>query len=263
MRVIPSCLIGRRIGGRVLTLSAAVSMAAVAMGEISKDVIVISAENQSGSATYTLALDDTGWGDTQDPNGVYQWERSESWSMIDPDNGAVIAEIESLGVLYRNDPQINLEFAFKAGTSETFFSVTSAKLSFEDLPDAVGSATVSLSLTDVNDDGAYVKGESGPSANRVYWAAFNGDFPVVDTFSTLIDGVIVEGEGGTTTYGESDPEFGHRAIGKIVNNMSARLEFSLSGGDFVSGTSGYDVIPEPGTLLLALAGLVAVRRARR
>jgi hypothetical protein len=53
---------------------------------------------------------------------------------------------------------------------------------------------------------------------------------------------------------------GWSQIAGAVNNISTQIEFTLTAWDMASGTSSFEVIPEPATGLLLVIGLLALRR---
>jgi hypothetical protein len=59
----------------------------------------------------------------------------------------------------------------------------------------------------------------------------------------------------------NDPDpVNYRAVGSAVSDMSAEIKFSLTGFDLASGTTTYEIIPEPAAALLLVAGMLGLRR---
>jgi MYXO-CTERM domain-containing protein len=94
------------------------------------------------------------------------------------------------------------------------------------------------------------------SGGGAFLAQYNG-FPSGSEFTQLLTAPISVGAFESASVND---EYGFASFGGPVSNMSSRIEFSLTSEDFASGSSTYQIIPEPAAALLLLAGLVVLRR---
>jgi hypothetical protein len=116
-----------------------------------------------------------------------------------------------------------------------------------------------MTLSDSGQDtGAIFVGNGGPALNRAYEANYNGLAPAGTNFAAFIPGLVVATPGGSNAT--SDGTGGFLPIAGAVSSMSSRFAFTLSAHDSASGTSSFVVVPEPASLALVLAGVLAFRR---
>jgi uncharacterized protein (TIGR03382 family) len=217
----------------------------------------VTATNQFGTGTMVIHLDD----------GVLTGD-TWTWTMNGPRTvrdsvGNAIATIRMMDCFLGGDPQANVRFDVEAGNATTAFTISSGLVSFAPIPNAVGRASASITLTDLNGDGATLTGQE--PGGRAYRASYNGLAPGGSTFATLIAGPNTTGVFSSSTFSESNPAGpGFVAVGATVEDMSARYNFTLSANDSASGTSVFVITPAPASAgLLGLAGLASLRRRRR
>lgn len=226
-----------------------------ALADISDIVYSVVAENRSGRASFQARFSDGSW-DSQ--RRIYSWRLREPVELRD-DEGDLIAVLQQGSTLVRGDPQISLGYLVQAGDSLTSFTITSALLSFPALNNPDARASASMGITDINGDGAELVGlHDGPAA---YLAEYNGFVPGGSTFSALI-GSIKASAGGSGSAFQNDPPSGYRTISGSVHDMSTQFKFSLTAYDTSSGTSNFEVVPEPVSVALLMLGALALMRRR-
>lgn len=207
---------------------------------------------------------------TDDPNGNGWWEgETYHWELVNPINildaqNNTLATLENNGtnLELHNDPQVNFGFAVTAGAVDAEFSMYSALVSFPTINSPEGRASVAYSVTDNNFDGATLTGVDPDTHQpaKSYRAQYN-TFPNGTAFTDLIDGLSATPGSSAGTSAEDPIGVGnYTPIGVPVSNISARVAFTLTAGDFASGTSTFEVIPEPASLLLLVASFGLIRR---
>lgn len=243
---------------KILRLMAALCLlgaVAAAQADLSPVAFRIEATNLSGTGSFEVPSTSLQYNpQTQ----TYTWAQMTPVDLLSG-TGQVIATLDQAALRYVEDPQINLSFAVRAGQTNTTFTIQSALLSFPAISPARGRASAALTVTDTNNNGATLSGLGTPGTG-VYLAQYNGFVPSGTTFSSLI-ATVAAGPGGSNAASQNDPAAGYRAIGVPVTDMSAQIAFTLTAEDLGSGTTNFEIIPEPATLtLLALGALALVRR---
>ncbi len=188
---------------------------------------------------------------------------NEPFDIFSSENpGTLLATIDGLSLTFDGDPQVILNFALTAGNADTAFSISSALVAFPALTNPQASATAGITVTD--------NGTTGGSATglfpgvKSYEATFNGG----TVFADLVSPVIAPaGSSGIGSERFPVPVGSTIAIPGSVTSMAAEFNFVLTANDSASGTSNFTIIvPEPSSILLALAGgmamLLAVRRRK-
>jgi hypothetical protein len=236
---------------------AVAAVCSAAQAEISNVVYTVKATNSLGSAMAEWTFQQGNW---NPQTNTYSWIMQSPKELKDPNSGALIGTIHQANTVIIGDPQISLGFLVQAGAVNTTFEITSALLSFPAIPSAEGKASVQMGITDLNGDGSELMGLiPGPAA---YHAQYNGFVPGGSDFSKLI-GSVTASPGGSGNAFQNDPPVGNKPVGATVNDMSARIRFSLTALDTASGTSVYTIIPEPTSFaLLAIGSIIAFWRRR-
>jgi hypothetical protein len=204
------------------------------------------------------------------------------WGTIDPDtqtwsydmpaillligeNSTILGQIDDLSIAIAQDPEVNLTFSVQAGTVDTTFRIASSLMTFPTLSSPDGRASAGYTVTDFNGNGATLTGigETGGA----YLAKYNGwagSIPPGGTTFTEDLALISAGVFGSNTEDFEDPVGGgYRAIGEPVSSISSLAYFSLTASDLASGTSSFEVVPEPGAFaLLAVGWMALLRRCR-
>jgi hypothetical protein len=182
------------------------------------------------------------------------------WVMDDPvevrdDYDVLLGTITQLELASDEEPFVNLFFAVQAGASDTTFDVLSPLISFSALSDPPAYASAGVTLTS-DSDGATITGLFG---GDTYEARYNG----TSVYDDLVAGFNIPGD-QTLTSSERSPVSGYSTITGTVSNIQSEFYFTLSAEDQASGTSRFEVVPEPVAMsLLALGAAAIVYRRRR
>lgn len=243
-------------------LAATVLVVAPAVADLAGPGFAITALDAATGNTDTVTFDGQ-W--TQD-GSHYRWSSSQTQMFYGSDGsflGALNPGGQTSSIEYIADPVVNLSFSVQAGNSTTSFTIASALLSFPTIAAAQGRASVGFSITDFSGgDGATLTGTGGHSGTAGYVAQYNG-FAGTNSGTSFAEvlGSLSAGPFLTATDSANVPAAGYTAIGS-VSDMSTVVSFTLSAGDFASGTSTFEIIPEPttGLLLIAAAGVLFGRR---
>lgn len=230
--------------------------------------IQITADNGEYSATANIGFKQGMW--HIDP-GAPGEHRAMAWSYTLRGNGITLqtpsgddlAYITGLHADFGGDPEVNLNFSVQAGSSATTFHIASSLLSFPTISSPTGLANASYTLTDFNFDGASLTGVGETGGG--YLAQYNGwaGHPAGPMGTTFAEGIFTMSTfGGVVTQNYEYPAGGGQtAIGVPVSNMSSLISFQLSSNDLASGTSHFEIVPEPAAVaLLVLGGVVFGRR---
>lgn len=225
------------------------------------------------------ALDTDGYTETKSfelvQDGPETWIYSTSDSLTFAQDGVDIAYLNpdttgfnpqidltphqtNTGIFVDEDPIVNLNFAVQANATTTTFTISSALVSFGAINSPIAQSSASFALSDTNFNTADLTGTL--AGGDAYRAAYNG-FAGADlgtTFATHIQSLNVPTAFGTTSLTESQSPV---ALGTPVTDISSKVAFELTAGDLASGSTAFEVIPEPASMmLLGLGGLALIRR---
>ena len=214
-----------------------------------------------GARSATLDFD-TGiaWSDvTSTPNMLWEWD--SPWMQSNPmelnDGNGVLAEIQQLSCGVKANPTVTLGFAVTAGSSDTVFTISSDIVSFSSLVNPEAYATTDIGITESDFDTATLTGAYG--SGKAYRAMYNMG-PTV--WADLVDGIYAGSFDSNSVTGRR-PGSGTEIIGDTLTSIRSQFHFTLSDNDQASGSSTFDVIPEPATIaLLGLGGMVLRKRRK-
>lgn len=246
------------IGILVVALFAAPSSAIVVVSGVEAEVCI-------GDTCYVSDLnifpDEVfNWEDVYaNPHLFFDWE-SGSLEVIGH-NVVDYADTIDMGLLsytlsVKADPVVNLGFAVTAGNYNTTYTIQSAVLNISPgMTNPLAKASAAITLTDTGTNGATITGHF--ANNKTYRANYNYG-PWVD----LVTGTSVTNS--STIASERHPASGYTTISDTVSSMSSEFNFDLTANDQASGTSSFEIIPEPCTMaLLSLGALALLRRKKR
>ena len=176
--------------------------------------------------------------------------------LTDPDTGSLIGTLEDLTVTFNTDPVVQFGFAFKAGASDTTFSLSSGTLNFAPLVNPTAAATGTLTL--VSNDGGSATGQF--PGDKAFEASYNGG----TVFAQLVDPLSLPGFGATTANETSPiPQGTFATISGSVSSMEGNFDVLVTANELITGTGQFQVIPEPASLALMALGVLAVVKRRR
>jgi len=201
---------------------------------------------QSGVQQFTIPCND----------GLVNWALPSPVTIMAGD--MTLGTIKGMTVQSCDEPYVDLFFDVEAGASDTAFDITSSVVSFTATVNPLAYASAGVTLTSDN-NGATMTGLFGQG--KVYQAVYNGS----SVYASLVGGYSILGD-LTDTHSDRQPAAGNDTILDTVSSIQSEFKFELSALDQASGTSRFEVTPEPATLVLLSvggAGLMAVRRRRR
>jgi uncharacterized protein (TIGR03382 family) len=243
----------------VIALCGVVTEQALAGASLSGGALVqINATSSRGTGSYSVFVP------VGEFEGIYHWSINGPLAVTSDSDGSELFSINELDLTFNADPVVDLRFSLKNSdlVNPTMFSIATLPMVVNPVigaAAAVGVASASLSVTNGigSPAGASVVGQfPGGLGGKVYQARYDGGAvfaSLVDSFAVLVGGSRTE----TTNGGLFAP------VGASVSVMEAEYRFILSAGDQASGTSTFEIVPEPITAaFLVLGGLLSLRRRR-
>ncbi|MEW6250968.1 MAG: hypothetical protein AB1716_10000 [Planctomycetota bacterium] len=243
----------RRVALIVLAL-AGLTTAPVFAGIIGP-LVIIEAQNEGGTGQVVVAPNASWYEPT---TGTWTWRLAESTEIRDPESHELIGTLNEADVRFVDDPVLTLAFSVTAGDQATTFSIKTALLVISPpLTSAQGQASAAVVATDTDGTGVNLRGLGGVGGDKVYLAHYNGFVPNGTPFAELLT-TLSAGAYGSAAGSSNVPL---TPIAGTVNDMSSMLHFELSARDLASGTTVYEVVPEPAALaVMVLLGWLVRRR---
>ncbi len=188
-------------------------------------------------------------------SGEWKWNLKTPVTITDLDTGAPMATLNTMSLDFVDDPAVEVNFQVTSTNAATHFQISSATNSFAPITNGAAFATAAVTITDNDSNGATL---AGTIAGNAYRATVNN----ATDFTHLIAPVTALQDSSGVGIGRF-PAAGRQTIAGPISSISASFEFDLGAMDSASGTSRFDVTPEPASLsVLALGALVMVRRRR-
>jgi hypothetical protein len=221
--------------------------------------------NMCYSAPYEVTAEQLAWNGT-----AWTWQLTEPVTMsaqvepgvfvsaqLKPTTGIEITP----GSGRSGNPQVSLGFAMAAADEETTFVVTSALLNFTPLTNPQARASAGISLVDGDgENGATLTGMGAAlDVGGAYVAQFNGALPGGANFTELQTTPLTIAGASTAVHPQYPADGSWATIPGTVSSMQSQFAFKVSANDLASGTSLFQITPEPSALLL-LGVLTLIRR---
>jgi hypothetical protein len=236
----------------LIGLLAVVPLSSAALDNVVLTIEATTGQDSFGSITIT---EEDGWWE----GGTFYWQTATPIAL--GDTGATFgpAVVTSYidPVSGRAYPAINVGFAVSAGATDIDVLISSALLSFPEISPAFARASAAFTVTDFLGAGTTLTGTGGLSG-MAYRAWYNGYLEAGNEFCGLIDQMYAQA--GSFGLAENYPGGGlYLPIG-AAQDMSSQISFTLTAFGLASGSATFEIIPEPGTVLLLIAGLGLLRR---
>jgi hypothetical protein len=218
----------------VLSLAASANVAAAQYPETA---FTLRVKNEGGEGALKVTARDCTW----DPMlQKLEWILPQPLTVANPLTNDAIATLTSARVqLYVGLlPRIQLDFGVEAGGATTSFVLEPGLI--QSPPPEVGvpeaRATVSLSVTDKNNNGAGLRA-IGPPGTGIFQARFNGAAPNGYLFATMLYQILC-GAGGSAKVSQYTPPVGYARLAfPIIYDMSTYVAFTLTAGDVAQGST--------------------------
>jgi hypothetical protein len=152
------------------------------------------------------------------------------------------------------DPSVALGFSFQSGDVPLSVTISSALLSFPSMPNPAARTSAAATLLDLSGAGAALTG-TGPGG-----FAYRALFEDGSTFASGIPELVVTPPESLAATSFTYPGVGYVPVSPSHTGISAQWSFMVTARAMVSGSSEFEIIPEPASLLLLAVGLGLVRR---
>ncbi len=252
-----SIRLATRIGMSGLALLCCLTFVGTVQADMPDVVFEVTADAGPISVTIPILAE---WG-TYDP-ATQTWTFNLADSMdFEYEDGTILGTLSQFDVMIREDPEVNLNFAVQSGSSATHFHIASELFTFAPITNPIGTASAAMTVSDQDGTGAQLLG-AGPNGGA-YLAQYNGwaGDPINGPSGTTFHEGIVEIDADPFLSADDSTNQDWTAIGETVESMSALISFDLTANDLASGTSHFEIVPEPASIgLLALGAFALLRR---
>jgi hypothetical protein len=195
-------------------------------------------------------------------SGTYGWDLQSPLDLVSQE-GTLLGVLRQGSIRAIEDPVVSVNFAVSAGAVMTSFDITSTQLSFANINSATGSASAAFSANDDSGDGLVTVSHAGSFLNNALYVARYNNVALPLDGTDFGGGLLVSGPYSHPAVTGDAGSVPNQVIPGTISNMQAGFQFTVTPGDFVSGTSTFTVVPAPGAVgLLGLAGLIVSRRRR-
>jgi hypothetical protein len=251
------------------TVASAVLLLTVsgALADFSAPAITITAQNASGTATWTKAVSDL----VLDPDTA-EWKYivDTPIDLVDDVGGQFVARLRGFE-MYLQDapsaiPHIVTQVSVMAGASDTTFTITPATVSFPWLspPDVGVLMSYVLMVSDNNagaggDGHAKMQGLLEDGDMEIYRAWYNGTTRFGESDQLLESW----GNGHTESTSGNYPAMGFEYLPVSVSSLRSKVGFTLTPMDYGQVQTQFAVIPEPTAFALLGLGVLSVLVRRR
>jgi hypothetical protein len=238
------CSAMRRLWGLVLAaVTILFAVAHSAQAEFIGNVVTVTATSSLGSATQSWEL-------PAEPSSPLVWSLPGAYDFVGTTN-ELIGRLRQAVVMLDGDPSVGLSFAVSAGNAATTFTITTASVSFPGIANAKGFASAGVTLTDGNPlpgNGASL------SLTKNHTGLYQATYNAGTTFAELLGPLSIPSKGSISDNANS----GTQVIAGTVTDIQASYSFTLSANDLASGTSQFQVVPEPSVVALLVFGLIGL-----
>jgi hypothetical protein len=239
--------------GAILALTGVLTVGPAGLADLSDVVLTVQASNGRSVGVLQITQEAGAW-----VGENFFWATHEPLPIRDADNN-ILGWFGPADIRFYADPQVYLGFSVQAEDTDTDFTITSALLSFPTIANAQAHADAAVTVMDFYGTGATLTG-LGPTGGA-YLAQYNGFVPGGTTFVERIPLIQVVPPDTLATSDFEYPGGGAYVPIGSASDMSAEFSFRLTAWGFASGSSNFEIIPEPSAALLLLAaGLLGRRR---
>jgi hypothetical protein len=233
--------------GRVACAIALMALTGAALADVSDVVLAIHALSGRSEGSLEITADQGTWdGDN------FFWSTDVAIPIM---SGSEVLGTFGPGHLeLYADPSVAMGFSFQSGEVPLSVTISSALLSFPSMPNPAARTSAAATLLDLSGAGAALTG-TGPGG-----FAYRALFEDGSTFASGIPELVVTPPDSLAATSFTYPAVGYLPVSSSHTGISAQWSFTISARAMVSGSSEFEIIPEPASLLLIVVGFGLIRR---